>query len=194
MIHSPTRLKTMSLQVPILALALLLIPSVVFAFTSDEVVTPASISRAHHPLAVSVVRHGDNTLTFTVSMVCNEGDLAMLCSHIADASTTFAHSSCSVSPLNGMATARVTVPEKLLATSALSFSHVRSRPDGEGKYVLMSGSHNYFISLSNFASQAEEESPAPKAPAPHSFDPPVIRTCTPNGRQSSEVNVKVIGD
>jgi hypothetical protein len=144
----------MPLRISLLALALVVVPSVSHAVVTVETVTPASIGGNHDRLAVAVVRHDDNTLTFSVSIACKENQHAVLRSHVADSATTFSRHSCMVYPINGTATVRVTIPEKLLATSILSFSLASSRPVGGGNRLLNSGANVYRISLPDFATEA----------------------------------------
>ena len=156
-----------------IATAILISPSLSYALTTETIVTPDNIRQVGHGVAVNVTKHADNTFTFSVSMACNEGQLALLTSHISDGSTTFAHSSCPVFPFGGRATAKVTVPERLLSTSAIKFSFVRWRFTGAGERALISGSNAYYISLVDFSSQATTISPAPKKPS-ITPPPPVI--------------------
>ena len=171
----------MSLRVSLLALTLMVVPSVSHALVTEETVTPANIGGNHDRLAVVVVRHGDNTLTFSVSIACKENQHAVLRSYVADRATTFSRHSCMVFPINGTATAHVTIPEKLLATSILSFTLASSRPVGGGNRLLNSGANVYTISLPDFASEATVVTIAPNpaavpaALAP-STPPPIIVT------------------
>ncbi|TWT64989.1 hypothetical protein CA85_33340 [Allorhodopirellula solitaria] len=164
----------MLLRKLIIATSILVSPSLSHALTTEEVVTPENIRKAGNGLAVTVTKHTDGALTFCVSMTCIEGELALLRSHISDGSATYAHSTCFVSPLKGRATAQVTIPEKFLPTSSLSFSFVRSRRTNESERILMSGANVYYISLVDFSSQVATITPPPEKPTITTHPAPVV--------------------
>lgn len=156
----------MPLRVLLLALALVFVPSVSHALVTYTTVNPANNGTNHDRLTVEVVRHDDNTLTFSVSIACRMNQHAVLHSHVADNATTFSRHSCMVYPINGTATVRVTIPEKLLATSTLSLALASSRPvGGGGGRLLSSGANVYIISLTDFPNEATTVTFAPNAAA-----------------------------
>lgn len=176
----------MLVRIPLLALALVVVPSVSHALVTVESVTPSNIDGYHDRLAVAVVRHGDNTITFSVSVACKENQHVVLRSRVADSETTFSRHSYMVFPFNGTATVRVTIPEKLLDTSSLSWSLGSSRPLGGSNRLLNTGTNIYTISLTDFAAEATESTLAPNADAVHGNSapapPPTIVTCiVPDG-------------
>jgi hypothetical protein len=173
-------------RISLLALALVALPSVSHALVTEVSVTRANIGGYQDQLAVAVVRHDDNTLTFSVSIACKENQHVILSSHVADSETVFSRHSCRVNPINGTADIRVTIAEKLLATSRLSCSLASSRPVGDGNRLLNTGANIYTISLTDFAVEATVLIAAPNADAMHADSvpapPPITVThIVPNG-------------
>ncbi|TWU43701.1 hypothetical protein Poly51_62230 [Rubripirellula tenax] len=155
----------MLFRISLLALAVAVAQSVSHALVTETTITPANNRGNHDRLTVEVVRHDDNSLTFSVSIACKKNEHAVLRSHVADNTTTFSCHSCMVYPINGTATARVTIPERLLATSTLSFSLASSSPVGGRNRILNSGANVYRVSLTDFASEATTVTFAPGAGA-----------------------------
>lgn len=156
-VHCPrltSRMNPVPINISLLALALVAVPSVSHALVTVDSVTPSNIDGYRDRLAVAVVRHEDNTITFSVSVACKENRHVVLRSHVADSETTFSRHSCMVYPINGTATVRVRISEKLLETSRLSCSLASSRPVGGGNRLLNSGTNIYSISLTDFAAEA----------------------------------------
>lgn len=182
----PSRMNPMPLWISLLAVALVLVPSVSHALVTEEFVTPSNLDK-NKRLAVTVVRHEDNTFTFSVSIACKENQHVVLRSHVADGETTFSRHSCTVYPINGTATIRVTIPETLLDTSKLSCSLASSRPTGGGGNRLMNtGANIYLISLADFAADATAPALSPSADAVNAASVPIPPPITvthigPNG-------------